>query len=187
MKKRLFLFFALAAVVGSGVFAQTHFVSAEISILGGGARYEYVITPYITINGYAYYNFLPTPFISETFSYEHRVFGAGVAGRWYPVGRRFFMELGLGYNSFTSKRRDTYSSSNGYTYYDYDVDVTDEFSGFSIAPGFGWTIDVGKPGGFFISPGIKIPFTMTSGPTDMGLGKGVYPSVVGYFGMGYAF
>jgi hypothetical protein len=167
MKKRIFLFLALTALTGSGVFAQTHFVSAEVSILGVGARYENVITPYLTANGYAYYNFLPT----------QSIFGIGIAGRWYPSGRRFFAELGLGYISYTDiyeKESYTYPSSGSNS-----ETVEETFPGFSLAPGFGWTIDVGRVGGFFISPGIKVPVIITS--------DGVYLSVIASCGLGYAF
>jgi hypothetical protein len=191
MKKRVFLCFALAVLAGGGVFAQTHFISAEVSLLGGGVRYEYVITPSITLGGYFYYNFLPTPFIDEEFSSSHSVTGFGIAGRWYPTGRKFFIELDLGYAAFWTEWKETYyyTSSSPYSSYSYSSSgyKSDTFGGFGITPGFGWTIDVGKTGGFFISPGIKIPITITSESADAGLGEGVFPSVVGFFGLGYAF
>jgi hypothetical protein len=191
MKKRISLFLALTALIGSGAFAQTNFVSAELSFLGIGARYEKVITPYITISGYGYFNFLPTPFIDSEFSESHSLFALGLAGRWYPAGRRFFTELGLGYVSFESNRKRDYEYSyyNGYqnNTSHYSEEVTDKFPGFSIAPGFGWTVDVGKAGGFFISPGIKVPFIITSQTSDMGLGEGIYFSVIASLGFGFAF
>jgi hypothetical protein len=185
--KKCILFLALAALVGGGVFGQTHFVSAELSLLGGGARYERVITPYLTIGGYLYYNYMPTPYIDRNFSTEHSIFGIGIAGRWYPAGRKFFMELDLGYVAFTTSWYNEYFSSWSGGSSSWDEKVSETFPGFSIAPGFGWTIDVGKAGGFFISPGIKIPISITSASGDMGLGEGIYPSVVIFFGLGYAF
>ncbi|AEF85921.1 hypothetical protein TREPR_3497 [Treponema primitia ZAS-2] len=193
MKKRIFLFLALAVLIEVGVFAQTHFVSAEASFLGGGSRYEYVITPYFTVGGYAYYNYLPTPFMDKYDSENHWIAGTSIAGRWYPAGRRFFAELGLGYVFFENQRTEEggyHYSWNGYTYTPYkdnDHPESDHFSGFSIAPGFGWTIDIGRAGGLFISPSVKAPFIISSESKDIGLGQGVYPSVVVSFGVGYAF
>ncbi|GHV69067.1 hypothetical protein AGMMS49928_10230 [Spirochaetia bacterium] len=183
MKKRIFLVLVFAALTGGGLFAQNHFISAEISFIGVGGRYEYVITPYLTVGAYVYYNFMPTPFLPEDYSSEHSIFAAGIAGRWYPAGRRFFFEIDLGFSEFMSTR--LVEIWYGYNLYDSYL-VHDIYSGFCISPGFGWTIDVGKPGGFFISPGAKFPFTFSDsdkGPFD----DGVMPSVVVYFGLGYAF
>jgi hypothetical protein len=187
MKKRIFLSLALAALAGGGVFAQTHFASAEyIAVGGGGGRYEYVITPYFTVGGYVSFNFMPTPYLDDEFSKRHTIFGTGIAGRWYPWGRRFFAALDLGYSAFTNGREEHSYNSNGVKIDEWDT--SDSFSGFTIAPGFGWTIDIGKPGAFFISPGIKVPFIFTSESDDlMGLGKGVLVSNIMYFGLGWAF
>ncbi|MDR0668817.1 MAG: hypothetical protein LBF95_01945 [Treponema sp.] len=195
MKKRVFLFLVLAVVCGGGVFAQTHFVSAEASVLGGGARYEFVITPYFTVGLYSGFNFLPTPFLSDDLATSITIGGGGVAGRWYPSGRKFFTELSLGGAHFEVKymerHYDPYKNYNSYTKtweggYD-EWEESDGEGSFIIAPGFGWTIDIGAPGKLFISPGIRIPFAITPFEKDLGLGEGVYPSVVVYFGLGYAF
>ncbi|MDR1904881.1 MAG: hypothetical protein LBQ88_21690 [Treponema sp.] len=186
MKKRIFLSLALAALTGGGVFAQTHFASAEVLFGGGGARYEYVITPYFTVGGYVSFNYMPTPYLDDDFSKSHTIFGIGISGRWYPWGRRFFAGLDLGYSLFTNKREEYNYSIYGNKIDEWDV--WDSFSGFTIAPGFGWTIDIGKAGGFFISPGVKVPFILTSESDDlMGLGKGVLISGIIYFGVGWAF
>ena len=196
MKKHIFLFLALAALAGGGAFAQTHFISAEASYLGGGGRYEYVISRYFTVGGNIYFNFIPTPFLSDFFTKDHTNFGMDIAGRWYPAGRRFFMELGLGYSTFTSHRDKQYVRGSGSGRVQWTEEVTDTFSGFGITPGFGWTIDTGRAGGFFISPGIKVPLTLTSESSitdvlntkgeQMKLG-GVLVTPVVYFGLGYAF
>jgi hypothetical protein len=178
MKKRIALFLAFAAFIGGEAFTQNRFVSAEASILGGGARYEYMISPYFTLSANVYYNYIPTPFMVEDFTVGHSIVGTGMAGRWYPAGQWFFVELGLAYISFTNYYRDIDDSGG---------ELENSYPGFSIAPGFGWTLDVGGAGGFFISPGIKIPFIMSSESFDIGLGEGVVPSVIVFFGLGYAF
>jgi hypothetical protein len=186
MKKRIFLLLALAALAGGGVFAQTDFASVEYIAAGGiGGRYEYVITPYITVGGYVSFNYMPTPYLDEEFSKHHTIFGAGLAVRWYPTGRQFFAGLDWGYGLFTNAWEKYYRYQNG-TYDHWHESDSD--SAFTIAPGFGWTIDVGRAGGFFISPGAKVPFFFTGGSDDsMGLGKGVLLSGIIYFGVGWAF
>jgi hypothetical protein len=64
---------------------------------------------------------------------------AGVFGRFYPQGRIFFVEAGLGYH------------------------VHNLITGFAITPALGWKIDIDNPGGFFIRPGINIPVTFGGG------------------------
>ncbi|MFP3042225.1 hypothetical protein LQZ19_10455 [Treponema primitia] len=194
MKKRIVLLLALAALIGGGVFAQTHFVSADVSLLGGGLRYEYVITPYVTIGAYAYYNYLPfTPFVDKYESEYHSVVNAGIATRLYPAGRRFFIELGLGYGYYTNFRIQEAENHSGYSngqYYNYtDPEHPDSksWSSFSVVPGFGWTIDVGRAGGFFISPSIKVPITITDDPGAGIAHSGILPSGVVSLGFGYAF
>ena len=182
MKKRIFLAVVLATVLASGVFAQTHWISAEVSYLGGGLRYEYLLTPDFTVGAYFYWNNIPNWLDAE----NGENLGLGVALRWYPFARRFFTELGLGFNS------QTYSS-----YWNERENIN--ASGFGIVPGFGWTIDVGRAGGLFISPGIKLPFTLsndsTRGEDDNIIVSAVLAferavTLVGpiiYFGFGYAF
>jgi hypothetical protein len=144
MKKHAFVFIVLLLTIAGGVYAQTNWVSTEINLLGAGARYEYVIVPEFTVSAYAYWSYSPYILIYSG-SYSDS-FGFGAAARWYPFGRRFFTELGLGY---------TYqylTNSN----FEYDNSWVN--SGFTILPGFGWTIDVGEKGGFFISPSVRVPF-----------------------------
>lgn len=154
--KKLFLFAMLAVMIAGGAFAQTHWASFEIKGLGAGLRYEYVITPRFTVGGYFSYSFITIPIFDELMNSIE--FGATV--RWYPFARRFFTELSLGYNFFEYYYQERiYVSSGRGGYYDYDWGYRDD-SGFCLAPGFGWTIDVGKMGGFFLSPGVKFPITI---------------------------
>jgi hypothetical protein len=109
--------------------------------------------------------------------------GFGAAARWYPAARRFFIELGLGFNSLTHYyERVDYS---GY-YPRYYASVRNT-SSFSIVPGFGWTIDIGSVGGIFLSTGLKIPITFgTDNDFLDDLLNGAISQIV-YFGVGYAF
>lgn len=182
MKKRIFLFLVFAVLLGGGVFAQNNWVSAEVSILGAGIRYERVLNPNLTLGVNVYSNFLPTPFIDSNWSTDHTVSGGSISTRWYPTGRKFFFELNLGSASFDNRRLVEDWNEN-------EDEVSEIFSGFAITPGFGWTVDVGKAGGFFLSPGAKIPIIFTGDDRDvMGVGLGeLILTGVFYMGLGYAF
>jgi len=166
MKKKIFLFAALAIMFTGRAFAQTHWASLEVKGLGAGLRYEYVINPSFTVGGYFSWTwFTLIPF----YEYEQSIeFGA--TARWYPFARRFFAELSLGYNTFW------YYDPNYNNSYYYNSGDWREGVGFCITPGFGWTIDLGRMGGFFLAPGIKFPIT---------IGYGII--VVPYVGLGIAF
>jgi len=112
-----------------------------------GINYEYVFTPRFSLN--IYYNYTPVFFDDYYYDYyldevEKINIGINIILRCYPSARLFFMELGLGYNYYGLRFNDA-----GYNE-----------SGFNIIPGIGWKIDTGKPGGFFITPGLRYGFIM---------------------------
>jgi len=193
MKKRILLLTILAIMLAGGAFAQTHWISFEIKGPGAGLRYEYVITPSFTVGGYISYTYITIPIIGSFGeiippipSHQERFpppsptltdsveFGA--TARWYPSGRMFFTEISLGYNIFEYEVSVGYHFGNGnnYIYYEEKMGGT----GFCIAPGLGWTIDLGKMGDFFLSPGVKFPIT---------IGRRFNLTVAPYVGLGYAF
>jgi hypothetical protein len=49
----------------------------------------------------------------------------------------------------------------------------------------GWKVDVGEPGGFFISPSIKLPITLGANDVKDEFGMGV--GFLACFGLGGAF
>lgn len=188
MRKYIFLFAVLALTAGT-VSAQTHWTSAELSVLGAGVRYEYVVNRYISVGANFYYNnylinYLDLSILS--IGGMDSILGLNAVGRWYPFGRRFFMELGLGYSGFwvirevkesqTERYWDSYYQS--YRYRDSFTTVEETFftPGFILAPGFGWVIDVGGPGGFFISPGVQVPLVFDGDLVAVGFNF--------YFGIG---
>ena len=179
MNKRIVLFIVLLALLAGGAIAQTHWISGEIYGPGAGARYEYMISPSFTLGGYFSFIGLPIPvteFLSgewDNYTYLHS--GGGITGRWYIFARRFFTELSLGFNSFEYDYREDVVSDMGYMHSEYN---SYKASGFCISPGIGWTIDVGRAGGFFISVGAKLPIT---------LGDKSSTIFVPYLGLGGAF
>jgi hypothetical protein len=181
MEKRIFLFLTFTALIAGGLSGQSNFISAESSLavggIGGGyglgesIRYERVFTRYFTLSAYASVNFM---FVSADFINRTDV-GIAAAGRWYPAGRKFFMELGLGSIWYI----DTYREYKASSYYTTSSETTDTYFGFGITPGLGWTIDVGKPGRMFLSPGFRVPIGIT-------FDEGIRVSFVVFFGVGYA-
>ena len=204
MAKKIILGLALALVVAGGVFAQEealgsagikNWISGEVSILGGGVRYERMLTDKMSIGANAYWTTL-------IFFADLEV---GASFRYYVWKQLLFVGGGLGFHM----HRGTYKYDYEYSYYDYDwyygysgVRRTATGSGtwfgyatgVAISPEVGFRIDVGDtPGGFFLQPGIKIPITfgvvkfyldwgeeMTGSKFRVGVG------VVPYLGLGYA-
>jgi hypothetical protein len=185
MEKRIFLFLTFTALIAGGLSGQSNFISIEPSLVldpeGGfgldhSIRYERVLTRYFSLSAYASVNLMigSADFISRT---DVEI---AAAGRWYPFGRRFFTELGLAGIFYwdTYKEYTAPSYTNSYTSSSPYETVTDTYFGFGIIPGIGWTIDVGKPGRMFLSPGVKFPIAITK--------KGTRFSAIIFFGVGFA-
>jgi hypothetical protein len=178
MKKKLFLFFC-GLVIYTAILnaqpAQRHWVSASPGIRFGGStiawpaaelRYELMLNPFFSVGAYIYYE------IS---------YGIGITGRWYPFSRCFFLELGLGYNKFYWPSSEL--DDNTYQW----VDVVYDYNGINVIPGFGWRIDVGKPGGLYIIPSVKLPIIIRWYKNPHIPDPLTYTTLIGYFGLGYAF
>jgi hypothetical protein len=173
----------LATVVAGGVFAQEKtanvkrsWLSGEVSLLGAGARYEFMINKNLSVGVNAYWTSL--------FFVLNDV-GANVVARFYPWGKTFYAGLGLGFGLHTGIE-------------DFVMDgkiLGAELisrTGFDIVPELGWKIDVGKPGGFFLNPLVQlaltlgVPETAYWGPViegDFGLSVGFRAGL----GMGWSF
>jgi hypothetical protein len=178
MSKKLVLALVLVSVLAGGLYAQSNvrnnWVSGEVSILGGGARYERMLGPNFSVGANVYY--------STLFLFWNEL-EVGASGRWYPGGSIFFVEAGLGYHWHSALTTSGLFGNGG--------SLFEDITGVAISPGLGWKIDVGSPGGFFINPGIKVPITLgaRSGWYDwttkskFGVGIGIVP----YIGLGGAF
>ena len=136
----------LATAFAGGAFAQErgpanvrdNWLSAEVSIMGAGARYERMIGPRFSmgLNGYANVSW-PLQFIH---------IGAAAFARYYPWGGVFFAGLGLGYSASAVPGAGRH--------------------GIALTPEIGWKIDVGREGGFFLQPGIMFPITAVFNPFE---------------------
>ena len=158
MRKRIFLILVLAAIISTGAFAQSFWISGEVSILGGGGHLEVMLFDKLSVNLNGYYNSFFDLFMDA---------GVNLAVRFYPAGHIFFAGLGIGFNDHTWWEELWNGSSAEY-----------QTSGFCIIPEVGWKIDVGQTGKFFIQPGIKVLLTL--GDNDIGFG------IIPYVGLGYA-
>jgi hypothetical protein len=174
MKKKIVISLVLFLILVYGAFAQNNWISFEIKGTGAGLRYERVINPYFTIGGYFSYTYITIPI----FDYQLNSFEFGATARWYPFGKRFFIDLSLGYNIFEYEEEvERYIYNGYYGYYQYGRENRSG-SGFTVAPGLGWTVDVGRRGRFFLSPGVKFPITF---------GSQFNFTVAPYLGLGGAF
>ena len=141
-------------------------ISADITIAGGGIRYERVIADWFSVSATAYYNNL--------FSLMPTVGGFNLNARFYPFKGTFYIELGLigfGEASYWDEYEvyDPYYGSN----YEYGTKTS---GGYMLEPAIGWKIDVGAADKFFINPFLSVPMVI-----------GVPPSIRLGMGIGYAF
>ena len=140
--------------------AKDNWISGELVIpvrylgIGIAAQYERMLSAKISLGANIYYSFFG----------DSNDLGLEAFFRYYPWGKTFFLGMGLGLNYYML------------------VKVSFGFLEAGLSPEIGWKIDTGKPGGFFIQPGIKLPGIVK---ISAGFDFGIYPSL--YFGMGYAF
>jgi hypothetical protein len=181
MLKKGLLVLVLACVLAGGVFAQEKtadvekfWVSGEVSLVGAGARAEYMLTPKFSVGLNAYWTSL---------FFIFNVLGINAVGRFYPWGKMFYAGLGLGFAIHTGVedfRKDGKRIDNS--------DTLISRTGFDFVPEIGWKIDLGKPGGFFLNPHAQLPLTLgvqkAWGETgDFGVSVGFRAAL----GLGWAF
>ena len=138
-----------------------NWISGEVSILGGGARYERMLTEKMSIGANAYWTTLILFTDLEV----------GASFRYYVWRQILFVGGGLGFHMYRG------------TYIDWFAYVT----GVALTPEIGFRIDVGDTGGFFLQPGLKIPITFGAVSLDTGNRFRVGVGVVPYLGLGGAF
>ena len=159
MTKRIFLTALIVLVISGGVFAQDrakNSVALSAGIIGGELSYERIFSPHFSVLANVSYTFLI--FMDE--------FTLSAKGRWYPFGKTFFLDLGLGFSygkGAVGFIADAVLSVVTFGYWlsikDFDNDNF-RTPGFLVQPGLGWKIDIGKPDGFIlpISMGLNLKF-----------------------------
>jgi len=194
MKKVLYILIFIIFVTGS-VFAQPddiHWVSSEISFIGIGMRYEYMLSTDISIGTNIYFN-------------EGLINGAGginVIGCYYPWENTFFLEFGFGFG-FVSGSGETILTHKTTNETIIHTGITT--LGIAVTPGFGWRIKIDFiTEGFFLQTGFKFPIgmgkqrpretSMHENTNDYSLSTYNFNERIGsgsafifYLGVGYAF
>jgi hypothetical protein len=187
--KRTLLCLALVLMAAAGIFAQEkvsnvrdNWLSAELGFIGYGLRYEHMIGPHWSLGT----NIYAAGFVLGGFLQDYE---AGASLRFYPWGKNFFVGLGAGLHWHIGVM---FFSMDSFEF------MYNNVFGAAISPEIGWKIDVGKPGGFFLQPGMKLPVTLgkreyyntsvEDGGSDELAGKfGVGVGFVMYLGLGWAF
>jgi hypothetical protein len=143
------------------------------SRFGIGIRYERMLNSKLSLGTNMYYLVYDNDFFLHSSYQNHSLFdlshhfGIDISFRLYPWGRSFFLETALGFH------HDKYISTN--------EEGDNSFSGVVATPKFGWKIDIGSTGGFFLKSSISHPFILRIGEYGLGTRSRVH------FGMGYAF
>ena len=167
-KKRIFILLVLAVIVVGGVFAQKkksdvkNWISGEVSLFGGGARYERMLSDSWSIGATYFWN---------TFFFVSDSSGAMAAARFYPGAGAFYIELGLGFGWVEPWALLAWAN------------YPDTLYGVMINPGIGWRIDFGDPGGFYICPMMSVPMVIGWTRYRFGFGIDFRPGI----GLGFAF
>jgi hypothetical protein len=181
--KKLFLVGLLGMVlVTGGVFAQEawggkkNFASADVGFVVGGARYERLLTPKISVGADFYW--------ANSFIIFNEL-EAGAFARYY-LWKGLFGELGLGFHTHTGVET-VEATFMGTTYTDTTSVLT---TGFGITPAVGWKFDPGKGGGFFLEPVVRVPITIGEKTSGWGFYESEVGASVGFtlsVGLGWAF
>lgn len=150
MKRTIIAVLIFTAAAG-GAFAQRNTVYGGTGI-GFGipcimdgelfASYEFAIIPQISVGVSAAFQMYPMAVFGMVIdslangeSTIKNIYGPVVEGQahWYPFAKVFHLDLGLGYSYYLSSMHTLL-----------------------IAPGLGWMIDPGKPGGFVTNIGLRV-------------------------------
>jgi TolB-like protein len=149
---------------------KNNWISGDISYafpypFGVGVSYERMLGSKISIGTDVYVN-------SFLFVLEDVIYGIDAFFRFYPQGKAFFMGVALGYLG---------------SRYFYSARGVGELDVMAITPEIGWKIDVGKEGGFYLQPGLRLGVMV--GEFRHYSQNEVFVNMSGklYFGMGYAF
>jgi len=111
-----------------------NWISGEVGLLGGGIRYERMLTEKLSVGGTVFFN---------SFFLLWNSIGVNATARYY-FWKGLYGELGVGYGTVTGTED---YNDGGWSYrWVYTT------QGAMITPGIGWKIDLGQPGAFFINP-----------------------------------
>ena len=149
-------------------------VALSFGIFGAEASYERMFSRHLSV-------LADVSYTTMIFMDEFTVSGKG---RWYPFGKTFYLDLGLGYTygkGVVGFMGDMILGVMTFGYYWLVKDWEDDIfrtGGFLIQPGIGWKIDIGKPDKFVLPIGLGVDIKVAE-----------VPDFMPYFriGLGYAF
>jgi len=184
--KKTVLVLAILVLAGAAVFAQQNdsgqfnTIGMHFGIISAELNYERSLSPNFSL-------------LADV-SYSNLLFADNLAvsgkGRWYPFGRAFYLEMGLGYSYGYKVFVDTdkivadifmtaITGGLWLMFMDYDGYSTGWAGGLSVQPGLGWKVDIGKKGSFVLPVSLGADIRIT----------GDYYLVFPYFraGLGFSF
>jgi uncharacterized protein YbjQ (UPF0145 family) len=147
---------------------KNNWLSAEINLLGVGARYERMLNSGMSIGANIYYQ-------AENFMLSNEL-GIDLTARFY-LGRIFYIGAGLGFHSFSTMREYWHEWDDGWDIQGEWRDEWEFYTGFAITPDIGVKINLGNSG-LYMEPGVKIPIILSEI-----LALGIIP----YVGIGWSF
>jgi hypothetical protein len=169
MKRKMIWVVLLLAFGGMNLLTaqevKKNIISAGMANLGGVVGYERTINYGFSIGLDAYNSYTFEIDTYKDTSWFKGVFGAEALGKWYPGQGIFFIKLGMGYS---------WDWADAYRH------------GFLVNPGIGLKIDIGRPGGFILTPAIDTPIVIGK---EQGLKYGSYIGIgyIGKLSLGYCF
>jgi len=180
MKKSILFIVIILLLVSGGVFAQekerpNNTISLSFGVIGAGLSYEYMFGRHLSVLA---------DISCQTMIFADE-FTASGKGRWYPFGRAFYLEMGLGYvygRGMVNMMKEMVLGVMTLGLYWLLMDDPDDdhrTGGLLVQPGLGWKIDIGKPGGLVLPIGMGL---------DIKINKEM-PDFMPYFriGLGYSF
>ena len=178
MKKKALLLVLLMLIIAGVVFAQAdakNTAAVQITFLGVAGSYERMFTPHFSLLAEAAFTTLG---IADEFT-------ASGKARWYPFGKAFYLEMGLGLaygHSFSNFIGNfllgVITFGWWFTTDEFNATINKRTGGFLLQPGLGWKIDIGQPGGLVLPIGMGLDIKVSAPP-----------DILPYFriGLGYSF
>ena len=179
MKKRMLLIFFVLSIFSGVVFAQENeraknAFTLQFGAIGGELSYERMFNRHLSV----------LADVSATTMVFMDEITASAKVRWYPFGKTFYLDLGLGYTygrGAVNMMGHMLLTVMTFGYWLTLIDPSEDYrtGGFLVQPGLGWKIDIGKQDHFLLPIGMGLDCKIT----------GDIPDFMPFFriGVGYAF
>ena len=161
MTKKTILILMILVIMAGSISAQNderakNSIALQFGIIGLALSYERIFIPQFSLLADVSYT---TLILMDEFT-------ASIKARWYPWGKTFFMDLGLGYSYGYGMSGFIIDAAMTVLTFGYWLKMKpggwekNEFitGGFLIQPGLGWKIDIGRPDGFVLPISLGMDF-----------------------------